>query len=181
MLIRPVTRRGFTLVEVVVVMAILILLAAVVLPSIGVFRGDSRPRAAADVIRSELAAARGRAMIEGRPYRIAIGSNGDRIRRAPDGADFAEATAFDRTDGNAATVEYAFENAAAELLSSPSVASDSDGTWTTIAVVLPNGTCLDDNMVVGVRDKEKNDAPLRVQIRGLTSTSRVLPAGTEVR
>ncbi len=182
MLIRSATRRGFTLIEVVVVMAILLLLAAVVLPSIGVFRGDTRQRAAADMIRSELAAARGRAMIEGRPYRVAIGANGERIRRAPDGPDFAEAAAFDRTDGNATVVEYALEYATVELLSTPSAASDSDGTWTTIAVLLPSGTCLDDSIVIGVRDREKkDDAPLRVQIRGLTGTSRVLPAGTEVR
>ncbi|MBP3959472.1 prepilin-type N-terminal cleavage/methylation domain-containing protein [Gemmata sp. G18] len=173
------TRRGFTLVEVLVVMAILLLLAAVVLPSIGAFRGDSRPRAAADVIRGELATARGRAMLESRPYRIAIGANGTRIRRAPDGPEFAETAAFEHADGGAAVVEYAFDYVTAELLSDPSAASDSGNGWTTIAVVLPNGTCLDDNIIVGVR--EDSGSPLRIQIRGLTGTSRVLPAGTEAR
>ena len=174
------TRRGFTLVEVLVVMAILLLLAAVVLPSLRSFRGDSRPRAGADVIRGELATARGRAMAEARPYRIAIGgTNGNRVRRAPDGPEFAEVAAFDHADGNATAVEYELDDVTAELLSAPSAASDSGNGWTTIAVVLPNGTCLDDSIVVGVREGE--DAPLRVQIRGLTGTSRVLSAGTEVR
>ncbi|AMV29053.1 hypothetical protein VT84_31955 [Gemmata sp. SH-PL17] len=173
------TRRGFTLVEVLVVMAILLLLAVVVLPSIGAFRGDSRPRAGVDVIRGELAAARGRAMTEGRPYRIAIGANGSRIRRAPDGPEFTETGGFDRADGGAIAVEYPFEHVTAELLSDPSAAPDTGSDWVTIAVVLPNGTCLDDNIIVGVR--EGQDGPLRVQIRGLTGTSRVLPAGTEVR
>ena len=89
-------RRGFTLVEVIVVMAILILLAIIVLPSLGAFRGDTRSRAAGDVIRGELAVARARAKDEGKPYRVALSPDGRRLRRAPDAADFAQAPASDQ-------------------------------------------------------------------------------------
>src|SRR5262245_20554397 len=44
------SRRGYTLFELIVVMAILILLAAVLIPTVAVFRGDSRPRAGTDSI-----------------------------------------------------------------------------------------------------------------------------------
>lgn len=173
------TRRpAFTLIEVIAVMAILILLAAVVLPSVGAFRGDSRPRAAADTIRGELATARGRAMVESRPYRVAIGMNGTRIRRGPDGPEFAEGTAADQPDANAATVEYAFEFVRASIVSSPSAAAPASG-WETIAVVLPNGTCVDDGITVSVR--EDGGSALRVHVRGLTASSRVLPSGTKDR
>lgn len=171
-------RPAFTLIEVIVVIAILAILAAVLLPSLGAFRGDSRSRAAADVIRGELAAARGRAMTEARPYRVAIGANGTRIRRGPDGPEFAEAAAASSPDGNPTMVEYEFEHVTVELLSAPSAAAAVDG-WETVAVVLPDGTCLDDNVVVGVR--EGDHAPLRVHIRGLTGASRVLPPGTKDR
>ena len=164
-------RRGYTLLELVVVMAIILLLAAVVLPSIGAFRGDTRPRAAADVIRGEIATARGRAMEEGRPYRVALGANGTHIRRAPDGPDFAQAAAFGHPDGSAIVVEYPLEHVTAEILSGPEGGA-SDG-WKTIATLLPNGTGLEDDVVVGVR--ENGGAPLRIHVRGLTGTSRVLP------
>ncbi|MBY0457180.1 MAG: type II secretion system GspH family protein, partial [Gemmataceae bacterium] len=61
-------RRAFTLVEVLAVLAVMILLAAVLLPGIGAFRGDNRQRAAADAVRSELAHARALAREEGRPH-----------------------------------------------------------------------------------------------------------------
>lgn len=166
------TRRGYTLLELVVVLAILLLLAAVVLPSIGAFRGDTRSRAAADVIRGELATARGRAMDERRPYRVAIDATGTRIRRAPDGPDFAQTAAFGHADPSAIVVEYAFDQVTAEIISGPETAVGDDG-WRTIATLLHDGTGLEDNVVVGVR--EDGGAPLRIHVRGLTGTSRVLP------
>lgn len=181
----PPPRRGFTLVEVLVVMAVLVILAAVILPSVGAFRGDSRPQAAVDLLRGELADARGRAKLENRPYRVAVGSNGTRLRRAPDGPEFAEAAAYDRPDGTSAAVEYALEHAVVELLSDPSAAAGADGAdgWQTVAVVLPDGTCLDDSITVGVREA---DAPagagsLRVHIRGLTGTARVVTGAPEAK
>src|SRR5688572_26091868 len=95
-------RSGYTLFELIVVMAILLLLAAIILPSVGAFRG-------------ELAVARARAMEEGRPYRVAISQDGKRIRRAPDGADFAQVSGFSRADGSAAAVDYEFEHVTAEV------------------------------------------------------------------
>lgn len=172
-------RPAFTLVELIAVIAIILILAAVVLPSVGTFRGDSRPRAAADAIRAELSHARGRAMLENRPYRVALGHNGTRIRRGPDGDDFASATAVDHDDATSALVEYELEHVTAKVTGTPSAAPAADG-WETVAVVLPNGTCLDDNLTVAVRDHGPSGAPttngpgLRVHVRGLTGSSRVL-------
>ena len=178
-------RSAFTLVEVLAVMAILILLAAVVLPSVGAFRGDSRPGAAADAIRAEVSNARGRAVIENRPYRVALTTNGTRIRRGPDGPDFATATATDHADGTSSLVEYELEHVTATVAGTQSTAAAADGTET-VAVVLPNGTCLDDNLIVEVRETgttaTASSAALRVHIRGLTGSSRVLtgpPGGTQ--
>ncbi|MFM8274142.1 MAG: Tfp pilus assembly protein FimT/FimU [Gemmata sp.] len=176
---RP-ARRGFTLLEVLLVMAVLILLAAVILPSLGAFRGDSRPQAAADSIRSELAVSRARAMTENRPYRIAVNDTGERLRRGPDGPDFAEAVATDHADGNSATVEYAFERVTAEILSTPSAVAGASG-WQTVAVVLPAGTCFDDMMTIGLKDPDNPQSVLRLQIRGLTAGTRVLPRTAEDR
>ncbi len=175
------TRSGYTLFELIVVMALLLLLAAVVLPSVGAFRGDTRQKGAADALRGELATARGRAMEEGRPYRIAISQGGNRIRRAPDTQDFGTVTAFGHPDSSAAVVEYELAHVTAEVVevnnSTSGIVTESG--WTTIATVLPNGSCLEDSVIVAVRDVTNSTGmPMRIFIRGLTGTSRILsPTG----
>lgn len=167
-------RRGFTLVEVIVVMAILILLAIIVLPSLGAFRGDTRSRAAGDVIRGELAVARARAKDEGKPYRVALSPDGRRLRRAPDAADFAQAPASDQPDGSAVAVEYAFEHVAATVVAEgdAAVSAGEDG-WVTLATLQPDGTCREVTNLVVV--KEDGRAVLYLRLRGLTGSVRVVP------
>ncbi|AWM41719.1 hypothetical protein GobsT_71870 [Gemmata obscuriglobus] len=177
---RTARRRGFTLLEVLLVMAVLILLAAVILPGMNTVRGDSRQYAAVDAIRTELGAARSRAALENRPYRLAIDAAGNRLRRAPDGDDFAGAAATDHPDGASVAVDFEFERATAEILSDPSSSVSPDG-WQTIAVVLPAGTCLDDTLTIGVRDRDNPNAVVRVNIRGLNATARIVTAAPENR
>lgn len=177
---RTARRRGFTLIEVLLVMAVLVLLAAVILPSVSTLRGDSRPQAAVDAIRTELAAARARATTENRPYRLAIDSAGNRLRRAPDGLDFSDAAATDHPDAASTAVDFEFDRVTAELLSDPSTSTSPDG-WQTIAVVLPGGTCLDDSITIGVRDRDHPAGVVRVHIRGLTATAKIVAPAPENR
>ncbi len=166
-------RRGFTLFELIVVLAILILLAAIILPSVGAFRGDSRQRAATDAIRGELAIARARAKEEGRPYRIAINEDGTRIRRAPEGADFATVTAFEYPSGSSSAVEYAFDHVTASIVVEQDIPEPplTDG-WKTIATVQPDGTCREDTILIAVKEE---DRAIYLRIRGLTGSSRIVP------
>jgi type II secretion system protein H len=170
---RLASRRGYTLIELIVVIAILILIAAVVLPSVGAFRGDSRPRAAADAIRGELAAARARAKEEGRPYRVAISEDGTRLRRAPDDADFEQAAAVDASGGAHAAVDYALEHVTASVVPEADAAPPASANgWTTLACVQPDGTCREDSVLVSLKD---DDGPtLQLRIRGVTARARVL-------
>ena len=167
-------RRGFTLFELIVVIALLLLMAAVLIPSLGAFRGDSRQRAAADSIRGELAVARARAMEEGRPYRVSLSDDGTRIRRAPDDQNFEQAMASDTASGSATAVDYKFEDVTA------SVVADQDGNagvasngWVTVATVQPDGTCREDTALLVL--KEEDRAGLYIRVRGLTGSSRVVP------
>jgi prepilin-type N-terminal cleavage/methylation domain-containing protein len=166
-------RSGYTLFELVVVMAILLLLAAVILPSVGAFRGDTRQRAGADTIRGEMAVARARAMEENRPYRVAISQDGKRIRRAPDGADFAQVSGFSRADGSAAAVDYPFEHVTAEVRAEQDLPPEAVDGWVTIATVQPDGTCREDTALVVIT--EPDNGSLKVRVRGLTAASRVVP------
>ncbi len=173
---RPRPRRGFTLFELIAVMAVLLLLAAVVLPSIGSFRGDANQRAAADVIRGELAVARARAMEQGVPYRVAVTEDGSRIRRAPDSLEFADtAPGADRPDGSVAVIEYEFRDVKVLLAAGADAAQPTaDAGWVTVATVMPDGTCREDAVLLEI--KEDNKPSMFVRVRGVTASSKVVPA-----
>jgi type II secretory pathway pseudopilin PulG len=185
-------RRGYTVLELLVVMAILILFVSIVLPSINAFFGNNRPKAAADQIRGELAAARAWAIEEGVPYRVAISADGTKVRRAPE-AEFDQPVA---EDGSAAArrVEHTFEKAIAEVLAEDGATPQQAGTggWVTIAIVMPDGTCRDDrdesddngNQVVTVAVRERADptkppstGSINLTIRGITGQVRVTTSG----
>ena len=172
-------------------MAILILFVSIVLPSINSFFGTNRPKAAADQIRGELAAARAWAIEDGVPYRVALSADGTKVRRAPE-AEFGESV-VQGGPASARRVEQTFEKAVAEVVagedgSGAPVATDD---WVTIAVVLPDGTCRDDRLdaedngnqvvTVEVRERADPDKPagnpvVRVVVRGITGQVRVEPA-----
>jgi type II secretion system protein H len=166
-------RRGYTLIELIAVMAILVLIAAVIIPSVAGFRGDSRPRAAADAIRGELAAARARAKEEGRPYRLALSQDGKRFRRAPDDENFGQAAAADASGGAFAAVDFAFEHVTASVVPEQDAPPPApvDG-WVTVATVLPDGTCREDTVLVSLKDE---DGPaLQLRVRGVTCRTSVV-------
>jgi type II secretion system protein H len=178
---------GFTLIELLVVLAILVLLAVMVAPSFRSLSGSTRQKAAADAIRGELAAARAWAMEDGEPYRVALSTDGTRMRRAPEGT-FAQAAVIQDGSVSARSVEYTFEHATAEIEvgADQQTPSSTDG-WLTIAVILPDGTCRDDgsgatNLIVAVREifeTGTKSAPLKLAIRGITGSSRVLPSSQQ--
>ncbi len=175
-------RSGFTLFEVIVVMALLVLLAAIVLPSMGAFRSDTRQRAAADVIRTELAYARARAQEDGRPYKVAISESNSatgttRIRRAPDDDEFSQVTAPDVSSGSSPAVDYALDSVTAEVVADGDVpAPTPQNGWVTLATVMPDGTCRESTTLIAI--KEPNHGSLYLRIRGLIASARIVPNPT---
>jgi type II secretion system protein H len=167
-------RPAFTLIEVLAVLAVMIIVAAVLIPSLAGFRGDTRQRAAADVIRAELASARARAKDEGRPYRVALHESRTRIRRAPDDTNFSSAAASSTPGGSAMAVDYTFEHVTAELVSEADApVPDAIDGWVTLANVQPDGSCLQSAALVAVKQDEEGGVYLR--LRGLTCTLRTVP------
>jgi prepilin-type N-terminal cleavage/methylation domain-containing protein len=81
-------RRGYTLFEVLLVVALLVLMAAIVVPSLDAMYADYRLGAAVDGVRASWAQSRAHAMDEGRPYRFAIVPGKSNYRVGPDSADF---------------------------------------------------------------------------------------------
>lgn len=78
------SRHGFTLVEMLLVLAILVVAAALALPFADSMYRGARTRAAADAVKAGLVEARTHAMEESRAYRFSIHPGGVAFRVAPD-------------------------------------------------------------------------------------------------
>src|SRR5262249_11559837 len=81
-------RPGFTLFEMVLVLAIMVILAGITYPSIKGMFGYYKLHGGVDSVRAAWAHARGRAILESRPYRFAVEPGGSHFRVAPDQPDY---------------------------------------------------------------------------------------------
>ena len=165
-------RPGFTLLELTLVMAMLLILGAFVVPTLSGLKGNADQRGAADAVRSRIADARGLAMEHGVPYRLALSSDGARLRVAPDGAEFASG-AGGEASAAAKVIETKFDPKATAAVEDADGAA-ADGGWVTVGTFQPDGTCREDNVTVVVREDKFPD--MRVQLRGVTGSSRLMPA-----
>jgi type II secretory pathway pseudopilin PulG len=165
-----------TLLEVLLVMALLVILGAVALPSFHGMKGNADQKAAADLVRGVLADGHGLAAQSGTPYRLAVHQDGTRIRLAPDGTDFANLPASKYTGYSVKVLELKIEKATVALAQSrpdtPLPTADAAG-WMTVATFQPDGTCLEDRVLVEVR--EKGFPAMRISLRGVTGSTKVLP------
>lgn len=186
-------RTGFTIMELMVVMVILIVLGAAIIPTIAGSYGNTRQKATADMLQSRIREARAKAMETGVWYRLAISPDNRKLRLAPDCQDFDSLTAGDARAFNAQVVEEEFEKGVtAEVASSDSSQSSnavlyqSGGTpegstsqqgqtssWTTIMTFGPEGICREG--LVTVLIKEKGSRPITIQVRGIVGTSSIVP------
>src|SRR4051794_31773914 len=77
-------RPAFTLIEMVLVMVIILIVAAISVPLIQTMLAESRIDASGDVVRGKMAEARARAMEEGRPWKFAFIVNTGVYQLAPE-------------------------------------------------------------------------------------------------
>ena len=169
------TRRGYTLLELIVIMALIIILGVAIIPTLSGAYGNSRQRAAADIIRSRLADARAKAMEDGIPYRVAVHSDRTRIRLAPDLPEYVSVAATYPPAFNAKVIEDKLDPATAELVVDGTEPTADDAGWITIAVFKPSGDCKDDRGAT-VAVKERDFQPIWVRVRGVTGNTVVAPA-----
>ncbi len=80
----PTQRPGFTLMEVIVVLAIIAIVAAMAIPAFDSWLQSQQLSESVELLRTHLLQARTRAMEESRTYRFAWDENGNRYRMAPD-------------------------------------------------------------------------------------------------
>jgi Tfp pilus assembly protein FimT len=170
------SRAGYTILELMVVLTVLIILGAVIIPTLSSYYGNTRQKAAADLIRSRVVEARAKAMEQGAWYRLAINQDKTRIRLAPDGGvggtDFASLTPTDSSGPDSKVVEDKLDNATAEVILDPSDTRTPDGEWLTVMTVGPEGVCKENNTTISV--KEADYQPLLIQIRGIVGSAAIV-------
>jgi prepilin-type N-terminal cleavage/methylation domain-containing protein len=167
-------RPAFTLLEVVLVLAIVVVLTAMLYPSVEAMYSGYRVTAAADMVRGAWAEARSRAVNEGRRYRFSVRQNSFRVE--PDNAD---------ASGNDQESSEPLEDAlpkrvtfTVNALSGPNdqdqgtgpgpIAGSDSGSWTPVVTFLPDGTASDD---IEITFSGPGLQPQTLRLRALTGTA----------
>jgi prepilin-type N-terminal cleavage/methylation domain-containing protein len=164
-------RRAFTLLEMILVLAVIAFLIAVALPSVQAMLSDVKLQAAADHFRARLAEARSRAILESRPYRIAAMPGDSSYRIAPDSPEFwgeGQAAADESNGVEPLIVEDKLpENIPFQL--SEGRGGDS-GPWVHLLSFQIDGSCDRD---YSLRLEFEDCLPLEINVRGLTGSVTV--------
>jgi prepilin-type N-terminal cleavage/methylation domain-containing protein len=167
---RHTRRPGLTLLEVLLVMAILVLLAAVAYPTLSAMYGDVRVKAAADQVRGSWTEARANAIEDGRAYRFSVEPGTGKYRVAPDDPSFWDGSGG-QADENAAPPHIEEGELPKGILFETPSDLPVEGNWSTVAVFNPDGTCEHD---IEIALKEDDDStPVVVRVRGMTGAITV--------
>lgn len=160
-------RTGFTILEITLVLTVLLVLAAIAVPSIDNMYSDLRLTAAADAVRGRWAETRARAMEDGISYRFAVIHQSGKYRIAPDAGDYwsGNSGVAEETDSPPMIVED-------ELPQGVAFAAEGDagGDWSPVVVFQPDGTARED---VEIQFTTGSNRPLVLRLRGLTGAVTV--------
>ena len=162
------------------VLAVLLILAALVVPTLKGMNGNGHQKAATDTVRARVADAHSLAMSECVAYRLAVHQDGIRIRFAPDVVDFADLPSTDVPGPGTKVLECKLQKATVVMVqydaNSPTPTADAAG-WLTVATFQPDGTSLEDKALLEVH--EDGFPPIRIALRGVTGGTSILPPSTQ--
>ena len=162
-------RSGFTLLELMLVIAIISILLAVSYPTLDGMYQDVKVKAAADQVREAWVEARARAIEDGRAYRFGVQQGTGRFRVAPDNS-FQDGSGAGEND--APPFVHESELAGSITFDVPGDATSEAG-WETVAVFSPDGSCSHD---IEITLKGADDAAgLVVRVRAMTGAITVRP------
>lgn len=167
---RRTRRPGVTLIEVLLVVAVILALGAIAYPTLSGMYGDVRVKAAADEVRAAFTEARAQAIEDGRAYRFSVEPGTGKFRVAPDADEFwdgsgggSDADAPPHIQDGTLPNGILFEVGGGDL--------PSDGAWTTVVVFNPDGTCGHD-VEVTLREDD-GSTPVVVRVRAMTGAVSV--------
>ncbi len=188
---RP-TSPAYTLFELILVMAILVIVAALAYPSLDSMYGGYKVKAAADQVRAGWADARAHAMEEGRPYRFSVVPNRGNYRAAPDSGDFwsgsGELPAATDPNNPPLILEQALPKGVRFTMDRAGGPGDANGdsvtgagsidptSWVPVVVFLPDGTARapgSDDQEIKIVFNAQGARPIEMRLRTLTGVITV--------
>jgi len=167
-------RRGVTLFESIVVLAILVIAAAVVTPSLSTLSGNTPVNAAADTVRARMADASRRARDDGRPYKFAVKDGTGEFQIAPDSPEFWDGAvegASPPSTGDGSQPPLVIKETLPQEIRfvTPGDAGQSGGGgaggWSCLIVFQPDGTTLQD---AEIAFGGQGSRPLVLRVRAAT-------------
>jgi prepilin-type N-terminal cleavage/methylation domain-containing protein len=181
-------RHGYTLFELVLVLAVLVLLSAIAYPSLKAMYGHYKMTGAVDTVRGAWAQARAHAIEEGRPYRFAIVPGTGQYRVAPDQPDYwSGSPPASDPNGRALVLEKSLPggvnfavggpaDSGADPQPDPPAGGASPDSYANPVVFLPDGSAREDAEVIF---QVRGARPTAIRLRGLTGivTVKHLDAG----
>jgi type II secretion system protein H len=172
---RSARREGFTLMELMLVLAILAMLMAVAYPSLESMYDDFKLKAAADHLLARFAETRSLAIEQGQSYRVAIKPGDTGYKVAPNTSTYwSDATQADDQTGTPPVVIEDNLPGGITFGLDPGGAigpSDSNG-YAPIVTFFPDGSCDDDK---NIRLTFQTARPLDIKLRSLTGSVTVRP------
>lgn len=160
-------RPAFTLLEMIVVVAVLLLIGGVLLPTLSGLTGNQKVKGAGDAVKARLLEARLAAMDQGRPYVFSISPDGLQMRVAPDETIEAE-TGPDGLPVAGTTLTEAMPpdiTLKAVVTGSETSRTTADG-YTAVAIFQPDGTCNENSPDLQVL--EDGVVGVVLKVRGIT-------------
>lgn len=159
-------RLGYTLMELCVVIAIIIIVGGISVPVIQFMLEDARSTAANDMIRGMAAETRAKAMESGKPWRLAFLSGTGFFQMAPD-----DSTDWESTDQSVVGTQTLIrDQLPKDIIFSDSAggsAESSGGAWQTIVVYTYDGSAREDTITYF----GKSGTPfMAMEVRALTGS-----------
>lgn len=171
-------RTGFTLFEVILVVAIIVIAAAIAVPTLSSMQGSHRVQGAVDSVRAAWATARAAATEQSRSYRFAVEPGGRHFRVAPDEESYWSGGSGPAGDpvGPGRIVEGALPPGVRFVINgepgqqppeptAAEAAAPASGQWETACVFRHDGTAQEDVRIVF---QVRGAAPMQLELRGLT-------------
>jgi prepilin-type N-terminal cleavage/methylation domain-containing protein len=172
-------RSAFTIVEMLVVIAVIVILGAILVPSLVGFWSNNRTKAGVDITTARLSDARAAAISRGQAYRVCVSPDGRQVRVCPDESELVEQT----SSGAGSTPLVRTDTLPDTVVLTPMLTSTADGTsapaaaedgWVTLVTFLPDGTCRETSSEFQLA--EPDVTPQVVRVRGMTGVWTVNPS-----
>jgi prepilin-type N-terminal cleavage/methylation domain-containing protein len=167
-------RQGYTILELIVVMVIVLVIGAAVIPTLSSYWRDNKTKATIDIMRARVADARGFAIEQSRNYQVFISEDGTQVMIGPQPTDQLEppetgSTIMGHTETTTlpktVTITPIYTGNDETLIAVPG--------WIKLITFKPDGTCVEDAAEFIIYEPGSIEQIGRV--RGLTGTLTVNP------